>query len=1086
LTTLSDNALDLLRKRYFREGETTWEDLCARVCKGISQAETTEEKIKEVYDRIYNMMVNMEFIAGTPCLINADKTNSGQLSSCFIISIKDNIESIYHAKSECAKIFQKNGGVGFNISTLRPKGTIVETSKGYSCGVIGFMEEFDLTADVVTRNNIRKGAIKIDLNDWHPDLIDFVNCKNDITKLTHMNISVSISDKFMNAVKNNEDWKLIFPDYSTNKEVYNKEWDGNIDDWISKGYPIKVYRTIKAKELYTEIMEHAWKTGEPGVSFRDLMNESNPNPHMGRVDSTNPCLYKDTYMVTENGLEKISNIKSRIWNSKNYTESQTWKTGIKKVVRIMTKSGFEYITTPDHKFLLQNNEWCEAQNLIGKKIKFEIQEKDWVGKNSHSNCNYKILGFEFGDASFHKASDRMKYLYCTGGKDFEVMDIIEKEFHDKFYNKESTSMVINIPYGTIYANAFFDKLNDRMIPDWIMQLPKKEMKDFIQGVFSANGCNLKKYNKISLTGVNREMLKQMQQLLLLFGIKAKLWYHNKRQDIEFSNGIYTCNQSCHLIISRDSYRKFCDKIGFIQSYKNGYFDCKYKNDETFETVILISELDEAEVWDFTESELHMGITNGAYVHNCGEFNSIPYNSCNLGSVNLTTCITNNQFDWDKFRYIVNNSVRFLDNMITVNKLPIEKINNVTKSLRSIGLGVMGLADCLYMLKIPYNKPEGYKFINTLFKFMRETAESYSIKLADEKGIYDAWEGSIWYRNNIKVRNSNFLSIAPTGSISFIANVSSGLEPNFALTYSRRTNEGDLYFTTNPIFENELKIRGIHSKELLQKINDNKGSCVGIKEIPKDMQEIFVVASDILPKQHADVVGIIQKYVDLATSKTINLPNSATIKDVEDIYIYSWELGCKGITVYRDGCRENQTLSVKRDEVKIDNGVKFNSVEPIKKDDLGETYGTNVKEKVACGNLYLNLCRDESGNLSEMFINTSKGGICQSNINAISRLVSMALRGGIKVESICDQLMGIKCPACTILRSQGKDINTSCPDAIGSYILEKYQLGNTTIIEKVQRKKKPTKQDKMKCPNCGEKMRLESGCCICNCGYSLCT
>ena len=753
---ISNNALDLLKKRYFRSGENKWEDLCDRVSKGIAKAENENEQQK--WQKIfYDMMINLEFIPSTPCLINADENGGGQLSSCFIVALKDNIESIYQTKSECAKIFQKNGGVGFNIGVLRPIGAAVETSKGYSCGTIGFMEEFNLTADIVTRNNVRKGAIKIDLPIWHPDILEFISCKDDTTKLTHMNISVSLSDKFMNAVKNNDSWDLIFPDYSVDKETYNREWDGNIDKWIAKGYPIKVYKTLKAKDLYTKIMEHAWKTGEPGVSFEDNMDKFNPNPHLGKVNATNPC---------------------------------------------------------------------------------------------------------------------------------------------------------------------------------------------------------------------------------------------------------------------------------------------------------------------------------------AEFCSIPYNSCNLGSINLTKCVENGKFNFDKFATLIQNSVRFLDDMITVNQLPLEKISNVTKALRSVGLGVMGLADCLYMLKIPYHKREGYTFIEELFSFMRNKAIETSIELAKEKGVYPAWEGSIWQQQNISIRNSNLLSIAPTGSISFIANVSGGLEPNFALTYSRRTNEGDIYYITNPIFEEELKKRKLYSKELLQKIINNNGSCVGIKEIPKDMQTIYVIASDISPKVHAEVTGIIQKYVDLSCSKTINIPGSATVKDIEDIYMYAWELGCKGITVYRDGCRENQVLAVNRQE--DDNyNINFDSIFPIQKENLGETYGTNVKERVACGNLYLSLFRDNKGNLSEMFINTSKGGICQSNINAVSRLVSLALRSGIKVEAICDQLTGIKCPACSILRSQGKNVNMSCPDTIGQYILEKYKQGSTTIIEKIQRKKRPVKNKKMQCPNCGEQMRMEAGCIVCNCGFSQC-
>ncbi len=749
---ITENALDLLQKRYFKKDENTWEDLCKRVSLSIANAEIEKEKWQKVF---YNMMVNLEFIPSTPCLINANEDNSGQLSSCFIINLKDNIESIYQAKGECAKIFQKNGGVGFNISVLRPTGTEVETSKGYSCGTIGFMEEFNLTADVVTRNNIRKGAIKIDLNDWHPDILDFINCKDDTTKFNCMNISVSLSNRFMNAVKNNEDWNLIFPDYSWNKEIYNKEWDGDLDKWIAKDYPIKVYQSLKAKELYKKIMENAWKTGEPGVSFRDTMDANNPNPHLGKIHSTNPC---------------------------------------------------------------------------------------------------------------------------------------------------------------------------------------------------------------------------------------------------------------------------------------------------------------------------------------SEFCSIPYNSCNLGSINLTTCVKDDVFNYDKFKTLIQNSVRFLDNMITVNQLPFDKLSKVTKSVKSVGLGIMGLADCLYMLKIPYNKLEGYKFTEDLFKFMRVTAENTSIELAKEKGVYPEWKGSTWEQNNIEIRNSNFLSIAPTGSISFIANTSGGLEPNFALTYSRRTNEGDIYYITNSIFEKELKNRNLYTKELLQKITDNNGSCVGIKEIPIEIQKVFVVASDILPKQHVDIVGIIQKYVDLAASKTVNLPKLATIKDVEDIYMYAWELGCKGITVYRDGCREDQVLSVNRDNIEDSYIIPKKAMERAK--------GERVKLATGCGSIWLMTFKDKNNNLAEIFSQPGTAGGCNGLTEALTRTVSLLLRSGVHPDNIIDQLQSVKCPVAMNARKEGRCNGKSCSDIIAKELI--YQIKNNSIKDNNENDERyiidfstEEKNSKMKCPSCGEKMRLESGCVTCNCGFSRC-
>ena len=752
---INENALDLLKKRYFRKNENTWEDLCIRVSKGISNA---EENDKEKWQKIfYDMMINFEFIPSTPCLINADETNKGQLSSCFIIDVKDNIESIYQAKSECAKIFQKNGGVGFNISTLRPQGTAVETSKGYSCGTVGFMEEFNLTADVVTRNNIRKGAIKIDLNDWHPDILEFIHCKDDTNKFTHMNISVSLSNRFMEAVKNNKNWELVFPDYSFNKEIYNNEWDGNLTNWLNKSYPVKIYKKIKARKLYSEIMESAWKTGEPGVSFRDTMDKFNPNPHLGKVTGSNPCM---------------------------------------------------------------------------------------------------------------------------------------------------------------------------------------------------------------------------------------------------------------------------------------------------------------------------------------EFTSIPYNSCNLGSINLTTCVENNEFNFEKFKNIIQNSIRFIDNMITVNKLPFEKISIITKSIRSVGLGIMGLADCLYMLKIPYNKPDGYEFIEELFSFMKDEAINASIEIAKEKGVYPAWKGSKWEESDIEIRNSNLLSIAPTGSISFIANTSGGLEPNFALTYSRRTNEGDLYYITNSIFEEELKSKGIYSKELLEKIISNNGSCQEINEIPKEIQDIYIIASDITPMQHTEVVGIIQKYVDLSASKTVNLPNSATVKDIENVYMYAWEIGCKGITVYRDNCREDQTLAVTREK------SKNNYITPKKA--MMRSKGERVKLPTGCGSLWLMTFKDKNGNLAEIFSQPGTAGGCQGLTEALTRTVSLLFRSGVDPKYIIDQLQSVKCPVAMNAKKEGRCDGKSCSDIIAKELL--YQLGKTKndLIQQDDDNERSEclhiENDSFdRCPECGEKLRFESGCISCiSCGWSRCS
>lgn len=717
---LTKNAIDLLNKRYFHlsEGEDSWCKLVDRVATAVAEAEPHNKDCWAA--NFFDLIYNLKFIPSTPCLMNADKDRPGQLSSCFVLAIKDNIESICEVDAQLAKIFQKNGGAGFNISALRPEKSRVEASNGYSSGPVGFMRKFDFTAEQMTENNTRKGAIKIDLCDWHPDIYKFIHAKDDTTLLKRMNISVSLSDKFMKAVIENRPWTLRFPDYSWNKEIYDKEWNGIIEDWEAKGYPVIEYQTVMARDLYREIMECAWKTGEPGVSFRDTMDRHNPNPHLGRVIGSNPC---------------------------------------------------------------------------------------------------------------------------------------------------------------------------------------------------------------------------------------------------------------------------------------------------------------------------------------AEFVSISYNSCNLGSINLSNLVTNDELahtsDYkqlivDKLSEIVPIAFRFLDDMITVNRLPLKKIEEVTKSVRSVGLGCMGFADLLYQLGIKYNSEEGYALAETIFETIHNICLRVSQELAQEKGVYPAWEGSTWADKGIRVRNSNFLSIAPTGSISFIANTSGGIEPVYALVMTRTTYEGYKYFIVNPVFERELKKRGLYSDDILEKISQNNGSCQGIKEIPEDMQKVFVTTYDMTPAEHVKMLATIQRHVDLSCSKTVNLPNSATVEDIMNVYIDAWKQGIKGITVYRDGCRENQVLVAgKKEEDKQKVTLTqdgYVDVEPA----MEVAYGKRIKVKTGCGHLWLFFFVDSKHNLAEIWSQVSGGG-CKANIESMSRLVSLAFRAGIDPKHILDQLSSAFCK--TSMDNVG---SKSCGHVIAKHIKE-FLDSNETII-----------------------------------------
>lgn len=771
---ITENGLLILKeKEYFKEGEHAWKDICKRVASTMSQGEITEENKSRQEREIYDSMSKMEFVFSSPALINADPEKGGQYSSCFIIDIKDDLMSIMGAVPRMAKIFQKAGGVGIsNLSVLRPKKSRVENSAGYSCGPIGFMKIYNTTAEVMTEENkSKRGALKMNLDVWHPDIIDFINCKNEDGVLTLMNISVSVSDEFMKAVKEDKMWDLEFPDFeNVDKEIYNKQWDGVLEAWKEKGYPTRLYKTIRARELKNMIDVAMWTRGEPGINYQDRMDRDNKNPKLGRRIATNPC-----------------------------------------------------------------NEYTNLPNTS-----------------------------------------------CT--------------------------------LGSINLVEFYDELSEMKFRDM------------------------------------------------------------------------------HLF------------------------------DETIDN-------------------------------------------------NL-----NSEFNYNTFSNAVKNGVRWLDNMVSVNHLPLPEIQEMTERVRSIGLGIMGFGSLLYKLRIPYgNNEKCMTFINSLMENMKYSAIAESVRLSAEKGVYPEWEHSKWYDDNIKIRNSDLISIAPNGTISALAGVSGGIEPEFALVYKRRTNNGEYYDYVNEDFLTVIKEEGLDVDYIIDKVRNNHGSCQGIEEIPQRIRDVFVTAHDISPEDHIRVLAQFQKYTDLSISKTINFKNDATVEDIKSIIDLGWELGCKGIAVYRDGCRKFQTLSTGKDDKnekeelnyveKLSNkvlvnstlnnmGIKNTTTEELSKcrfnldnetnkvtrNDFGRKLsGNTYTAETACGKFYLTLNRDpRDGKIIEAFINI-KDGLCKSNTDALTRMISLSLQEGVDAEKVVDKLRGINCTACAAMKNRKHLDGISCPDAMARLLQQEIDI-----------------------------------------------
>jgi ribonucleoside-diphosphate reductase alpha chain len=473
---------------------------------------------------------------------------------------------------------------------------------------------------------------------------------------------------------------------------------------------------------------------------------------------------------------------------------------------------------------------------------------------------------------------------------------------------------------------------------------------------------------------------------------------------------------------------------------------------------------------------------------CGEQPLLPYESCNLGSINLSQMICDREMDWQKLEKTVEKAVHFLDNVIAMNKFPLDKIKEMTEANRKIGLGVMGFADTLIMLGIPYNSNEAIEMAEKLMSFIWKKARKTSSDLAKSRGSFPNFEKSVFnVPGQEKLRNATTTTIAPTGSIGIIAGCSSGIEPLFAISYTRANvlNDEELV-EVNPLFENMAKERGFYSKELMMKIA-KKGSVQGMDEVPADIQKRFVTAHDITPEWHIRMQAAFQKYVDNAVSKTVNFPNSATTKDIKKVYILAYELGCKGVTVYRDGSRDKQVLNIGEVKGKVQSAIK-----PRPRPSVMQ--GTTRKVETGCGKLYVTINEDEQG-LFEIFAQMGKSGGCaMSQSEAVSRLISMALRAGVDTDSILKQLRGIRCPS-PLLAKGG--VVLSCPDAIAQavkrHIKKKRDLGEEDIIEEATTLDNFIEDREGSnvvgvCPDCGGPLIFEEGCSKClnrSCGYTKC-
>ncbi len=763
---ISKNALTVLEKRYLGKDENgnvleSVEDMFRRVSDTIAAVDAnydTSTDTRALSDEFYKLMTDLRFLPNSPTLMNAGRT-LGQLSACFVLPVEDSMEGIFDSVKNAALIHKSGGGTGFSFSRLRQSGSAVRSTGGVASGPVSFMKVFNAATEAVKQGGTRRGANMGVLRIDHPDILDFINCKADNSEITNFNISVGITEAFMEAVEKQSDYDLIDP--KTKQAVGH----------------------LSAEKVFDMIVDHAWRNGEPGIIFMDRLNRDNVTPTVGEIESTNPC---------------------------------------------------------------------------------------------------------------------------------------------------------------------------------------------------------------------------------------------------------------------------------------------------------------------------------------GEQPLLPYESCNLGSINLVKMLrktlTGYELDFRLLGDTVEKAVHFLDNVIDANNYPLEKISETTRASRKIGLGVMGWADTLLMLGIPYNSDEAVELAERVMRYINNTGHAASARLAEKRGAFPLFSVST-LKEGPAMRNATVTTIAPTGTLSIIGGCSSGVEPVFAYAFIRNIMDGTEMIEVNPVLTAKLKELGLYNDELLKKIA-SEGTIAHCSEIPEEVRRVFVCSHDIKPIDHIKMQSAFQKYTDNAVSKTVNFPKEATRNEVRDVYLLAYKEGCKGVTIYRDGSREEQVLNigkVNREGAPIQSvhqspsscpacdEVDFGHIEPRPRPDI--TRGFTEKMKIGCGSLYVTTNYDENG-ICEVFTSTGKAGGCPSQSEATARLVSVALRSGISINEVYDQLKGIRCPS--TIRQQGMSC-TSCPDAIAKVVMKVSKLIEEQPKEKASYEmptEKPVPQkhpiipatanEIHACPECGSVVEHEGGCVICrNCGFSKC-
>jgi ribonucleoside-diphosphate reductase alpha chain len=932
---LSDNALTVLQRRYLAKNETgktieTPDRMFRRVADNVAEAERSypggAKHARRMADAFYRMISRLDFLPNSPTLMNAGR-DLQQLSACFVLPVDDSLESIFETVKQQALIHQSGGGTGFSFSRLRPKRDRVSTTSGIASGPVSFMRVFNMATEVIKQGGTRRGANMGILRVDHPDILDFIEAKKDFRELTNFNISVGITDAFMRALDQQRDYALVNP--RTGRTVTR----------------------LKAADVFDGLIEAAWHSGEPGVVFLDTINAGNPTPHIGRIEATNPCVTADTWVQTADGPRQVRDLigtqfVARVNGEHCVTGYEGFfHTGIKPIVKLRTVEGYTVRVTSDHplrrvvrktRYSLES-EWCQAGTLRqGDQILLNDHRAnaDWTGPRSFEE-GY-LLGLLVGDGVLKKEK---AVLSVWGPARAGIGAVMNETLRcaNTLTHRCDFKGWMDVP-GRDESRLALAALRDLalecgMQPGAKVLSPEIERsssdfyRGFLRAFFDADGSVQGDHVKgisIRLAQSDLSRLEAVQRMLLRLGIFARIYSNRRRVGIVMlpdgrgGQRGYRIQAQHELIVSGENLARFNDIIGFSDIEKAAKLSLlldRYSRTLNRERFLarLESITDDGieDVFDVQIPGLHAFDANGFMAHNCGEQPLLPYESCTLGSINLAKFVTGThtqpRIDFDRMAEVIHLAVRFLDNVLDMNRYPLPQIEAVTKGNRKIGLGVMGFADLLILLNVPYDTDDALRLGERIMRFVRKQGHAASIALARERGVFPNFKGSRHESDNIRLRNATVTTVAPTGTLSIIADCSPGIEPLYGISFIRTVMEDVRLTTLHPEFDRRARAAGIHSLRFLERVAANE-SVQHLSEIPGELRRLFVTAHDIRPEHHVRMQAAFQKYSDSGVSKTINLPSTATTGDVASAFRLAYRLGCKGLTVFRTGSRDKQVMS----------------------------------------------------------------------------------------------------------------------------------------------------------------------------------